>query len=127
MKVKIMLESFGNRVRLSLSPGQPGAMVSFSNLLWVLGGTGSEESLVIARETLAKGIQAFRAANPNQARRGKGLWKQSPFEFSLVAQRNDTREIASGNYGIGNTDCQTPTENVWGGFKSRLAMDNAEV
>jgi hypothetical protein len=144
MKINVMLESFGERVRLSLSPmtikektrrvvlgyapNDEVAKNMFANLLWILGGNGNEESFIVARETLVKAIQAFRVANPTQGRRGKGLWKASPFSFSLVSQRNDTREIASNMpHAVGNADYSNATDSEFNGFSSRLAMDNAEV
>lgn len=121
-KVAVMLESFGARCRLSLSPGQSGIAANmFANLLWILGASGGEETFIASREKLAAAIKAFRASNVMQGRRGKGLWKQSPFSFSLVAQRNDIRDITgSGNYDVGNTDCQNATDSEFAGYKSRL-------
>ena len=125
-KIKIMLESFGERCRLSLSPGQDTiANNMFANLVWILGGFGNEESFTIARDTLAKSIKVFRAANLAN-RRGKGLWKASPFFFSVVVQRNDTRTMDNGIYGMGNADCQNATDSSFNGYESRLKMDNAE-
>lgn len=92
-KVKVIIESFGDYARLSLEAGQNGvAHTSFLNLAWGCEvetshiETNEVECFMAPKEAVAKMIRAFRAANTQQPRRGKGSWKQSPFIFQYVGQ-----------------------------------------
>lgn len=91
MKTKILLENFGESVRCSLEHGQTRIQENqFLNLAWLCRQDNLPEgieSFTVSREKLSKAIQTFRAINPFQARRGKGLWKNSPFSFRIVEQR----------------------------------------
>lgn len=92
-KVKVIVESFGSHVRLTLAEGQNGtAHTMLKNLAWTCGYhawriTDDMESFSTQFDDFAHAVKAFRAANVKQDRRGKGFWKQSPFVFKFVAQQ----------------------------------------
>lgn len=115
----ILLETFGaSRVRLTIESGQDATANNlFSNLVWVCSEVGRAydiESFTVTTETLIKAIQSFRASNIVQGRRGKGKWKQSPFRFTRVNQRNDTRQLDGEGLQIG---CHQDNLEDWDGWK----------
>lgn len=93
-KINITVESFGSMSRLSLERGQNGiAHTTFANLAWTCQvdmsrtATNDVESFIAPKEDVAKAVKTFRVLNTKQARRGKGLWKQSPFIFHHIGQQ----------------------------------------
>ncbi len=101
----IEIESFGDVLRLTFSNGNP---IAFQNLLWVCQGEnesneGKEDilSFTIGKERLSQAIKAFRVSNPFQSRRGKGLWKASPFTFKKVSQLASNAIHGMSSYSIG--------------------------
>lgn len=93
MKTKITLENFGHKVRVNLVKNQGiEATNMFTNLAWLCGSEPHEdnfESFITLSDKLVKAIQAYRAVNTWQPRRGKGQWKCSPFEFSVIMQTSN--------------------------------------
>lgn len=100
MKTKIEIESFGEHVKLVFAGGN---LIAFQNLLWVCGGNPDNEATSgsVTRENLAGAVKAFRAINPFQARRGRGLWRNSPFEFKIVSQLESNSHRGMPEYAMG--------------------------
>lgn len=102
-KVVLLVESFGEYVRLTLKAKQgEWARNMFENLAWVCAGDDKTkdrgyESFMAKRKKLAGAINCFRAVNIGKTRRGllvKDKYKPSPFYFLSVNQKNDIRNIA---------------------------------
>lgn len=119
----VLIESFGPvKIRLTMKAGQNDISHNlFANLAWACGSEANPweiENFITSREKVAGAIKAFRCGNVTQERRGRGLWKQSPFRFYNVEQRNDTRAISIEGCGVG---CYQDTKETWEGYKPRIA------
>lgn len=124
-KTLVTIENFGNMVRVTLVNGQTTLdNVRFVNLAWTSECHFREgeaiESFLTTSEKLAKAIQAFRVLNTD-ARRGKRLWKASPFEFTYINQmRNKGNGYEIYNQGT-YQDCFEESET-----KRLLAIGNSK-
>lgn len=119
---KILIENLGEHLKLSLKAGQDNtSKVLFANLAWVCSDylkRADTESFIVGRKVLAGAIQGFRIANPSQSRRGKGLWKQSPFSFEIVRSYS-SEPLKIQGYKVGSY--QDSSNNAWEGYRPSLA------
>lgn len=122
-KTVLLVESFGLYVKLTLKARQSEwANIMFQNLSWVCASDDKtrEEGynfFMVTREKLASAIKCFRAVNVGQTRRGllvKDKWKESPFYFINVNQRNDTRVMENSAYKTGEYQ---DVKETWANYK----------
>jgi hypothetical protein len=121
MKPIIQIESLGYAVRLHLVNHSTINDNLFANLAWVCSSDDGrvfnpENDFVCSREKLTEAIKAFRYANITQPRRGKGLVKQSPFEFHEVSQFNAQNKVLTME-GYKQGEYQDVQENPWQDYK----------
>lgn len=121
MKCNVLIENLDrSTVRLTIDNGQDKqAQCRFDNLAWVCTQEGGQEnttSFIADKEKVIGAIKTFRATNPNQGRRGAGLWKDSPYRFLSISTRFNRSSPLTVEHGIG--EYQDAPE-VWGGYKSR--------
>jgi hypothetical protein len=124
-KTTVLIESLGERVRLTIQDASDEvSRIMFANLRWlctkretdILDEIKDYDQFTTEREQLAKAIKAYRSVNQQQGRRGKQLWKSSPFLFKAVSQQNgQTKGLPTYKQGE-NQDFS----DLWAGFESRL-------
>lgn len=123
-KTKILLESIGENVRLTLaSTEDETSNIMFQNLKWLctkqVDVLENDSKVFIApKNKLMLAIQAYRASNISQPRRGKQLWKESPFLFQVVSQKTfDTKGFEDYRQG----EHQDGETNPWQDYKPSLS------
>lgn len=117
MKHPILLEKQGNTLRLSVKE----TSCMFDNLAWLCSDyhkADGVEAFTCAPERLARAIQCFRVANISQARRGRKLWKDSPFSF-LIVSRHHSSVINASCHNVG--EHQDHSNNPWEGYRPGIA------
>lgn len=104
-KTVILLENMGANCRIKLKAGQDEvANNMFRNLLWAsteYPKSDDDQTFVVPANNLAKAVQAYRAANWKQPRRGKGQWKASPFLFMFINQYHMNKADGLEDYSTG--------------------------